>query len=105
MSLKIDVNTVARVLLTDGSWYEVLPGSLTMDTFQWTDQEGVTLASVNLEALPPMGIRFKTRGIHGWISCPLTTIKAVHYEPIELEDPLAVEMPAVLADELDRPPR
>ncbi len=105
MSLKIDVNTVARVLLTDGSWYEVLPGSLTMDTFQWTDQEGVTLASVNLEALPPMGIRFKTRGIYGWISCPLTTIKAVHYEPIELEDPLAVEMPAVLADELDRPPR
>jgi hypothetical protein len=105
MSLKIDVNTVARVLLTDGSWYEVIPGSLTMDTFQWTDQEGITIASVDLEALPPMGIRFKTRGITGWISCPLSSVQAVHYEPIELGDPLAVEMPAVLADELDQPPR
>jgi hypothetical protein len=105
MSLKIDVNTVARVLLTDGSWYEVLPGSLTMDTFQWTDEEGIAIANVDLEALPPMGIRFKTRGINGWISCPLTSVTAVHYEPIELEDPLATEMPSVLADELDQPPR
>jgi hypothetical protein len=105
MSLKIDVNTVSRVLLTDGSWYEVLPGSLTMDTFQWTDQEGVTISIAEIAALPPMGLRFKTRGISGWIYCPLTSIAAVHYEPIELEDPLAVELPTVLADELDQPPR
>ena len=105
MSLKIDVNTVARVLLTDGSWYEVLPGSLTMDTFQWTDQEGITIVSADISALPPMGIRFKTRGITGWISCPLTSIVAVHYEPVELGDPLAVEIPAVLADDLDQPLR
>lgn len=103
MSLKIDVTTVARVLLRDGSWYEVIPGSLTMDTLQWTDREGITIASVDLEALPPMGIRFKTRGMSGWLSCPLTSIVAVHYEPIELEDPLAVELPSLLSDELDRP--
>jgi hypothetical protein len=105
MSLQIGVDTVARVLLTDGSWYDVLPGSLTMDTYQWTDHKGITIASVDLEALPPMGIRFKTRGITGWISCPLTSVAAVHYEPIELEDPLAAELPVLSADELDQPPR
>ncbi|HQV10054.1 MAG TPA: hypothetical protein PKW52_01835 [Nitrospira sp.] len=43
------------------------------------------------------------RGISGWISCPLTSIAAVHYEPVEVRDPLAVEMPSMLADELDQP--
>ena len=103
MSLRIDVTTVARVLLADGAWYEVLPGSLTMDTFQWTDREGIIMASVDLDALPPMGIPFKTRGISGWIPCPLTSIVAVYYEPVEVRDPLAVEMPSMLADELDQP--
>jgi hypothetical protein len=105
MSLKIDVNTVARILLRDGAWYEVLPGSLTMDAFEWTDSEGLVISTGDVAVLPAMGVRFKTRGITGWISCPLTSIMAVHYEPIELEDPLAVSMPAMLADELDQPPR
>jgi hypothetical protein len=39
--------------------------------------------------------------MNGWISCPLTSIVAVHYEPIELDDPVAVNIPAVLADEID----
>ena len=70
MSLKIDVNTVARLLLKDGSWYEVLPGSLTMDAFEWTDSEGLVISSGDIAVLPAMGVRFKTRGITGWISCP-----------------------------------
>ena len=37
MGLKIDVTTVSRVLLKDGAWYAVLPGSLTMDAMEWTD--------------------------------------------------------------------
>ena len=105
MSLRIDVNTVSRLLLRDGAWYEVLPGSMTMDAFEWTDSEGLVITSGDIAVLPAMGVRFKTRGITGWISCPLTSIMAVHYEPIELEDPLAVRMPTVLADELDPPPR
>ena len=103
MSLKIDVNTITRILLKDGAWYEVLPGSLTMDALEWTDGEGLVIATGDIAVLPPMGIRFKTRGIIGWISCPLPSILAVHSEPIELEDPLAINMPAVLADELDKP--
>ncbi len=103
MSLKIDVNTVARLLLKDGSWYEVLPGSLTIDAFEWTDSEGLVISTGDIAVLPATGVRFKTRGLNGWISCPLTSIVAVHYEPIELEDPLAVSMPAALADELDTP--
>ena len=105
MGLQIDVMTVSRVLLKDGAWYEVLPGSLTIDVLEWTDSEGLAIATQDLAAGPAMGVRFKTRGINGWIACPLTSIKAVHYEPTELEDPLAVSIPAVLADELDQPPR
>ena len=105
MSLKIDVNTVARLLLRDGSWYEVLPGSLTMNAFEWTDSEGLVISSGDIAVLPAMGVRFKTREITGWISCRLASVMAVHYEPTELEDPLAVSMPAVLAEELDQPPR
>ena len=105
MGLKIDVTTVSRVLLKDGAWYEVLPGSLTMDAMEWTDTEGLSIRTEVLAADPAMGVRFKTRGMNGWIACPLTSVKAVHYEPIELEDPLAVSIPAVLADELDQPPR
>ncbi len=55
MRLRIDVTTVVRVFLEDGAWCEVFPGSLTMDPFQWTDHEGITIASVELEARPPMG--------------------------------------------------
>ena len=105
MGLKIDVTTVSRVLLKDGAWYEVLPGSLTMDAMEWTDTEGLSIPTEVLAADPAMGVRFKTRGMNGWIACSLTSVKAVHYEPIELEDPLAVSIPAVLADELDQPPR
>lgn len=105
MGLQIDVTTVSRVLLGDGAWYEVLPGSLTIDALEWTDSEGLVIAPQVLGADPATGVRFKTRGINGWIACPLTSIKAVHYEPIELEDPLAVSIPAVLVNELDQPPR
>ena len=106
MGLKIDVTTVSRVLLKDGAWYEVLPGSLTMDAMESTRFiEGLSIPTEVLAADPAMGVRFKTRGMNGWIACPLTSVKAVIVEPIELEDPLAVSIPAVLADELDQPPR
>lgn len=101
MSLRIDINTVARLLLQDGVWYEVLPGSLTVDSLEWTDSEGIVVRGADLTAEATMGLRFKTRGMNGWISCPLTSIVAVHYEPIELDDPVAVNIPAVLADEID----
>jgi hypothetical protein len=101
MGLRIDINTVARLLLQDGVWYEVLPGSLTVDSFEWTDSEGIVVRGADLTVEATTGLRFKTRGMNGWISCPLTSIVAVHYEPIELDDPVAVNIPAVLADEID----
>lgn len=87
-----------------GDGYEVLPSLLTIGAFEWTDSEGLIISTEDLAVLPAMGVRIKTRGITGWISCPLTSIMAVHYEPIELEDPLADSIPAILADELDQPP-
>ena len=104
MGLQIDMTTVSRLLLKDGVWYEVLPGSLTIDSFEWTDSDGLVLNGEDPTAGPRIGVRFKSRGLNGWISGPISSILAVHYEPVELEDPLGVSMPAILADEID-PPR
>src|SRR4029079_6062541 len=35
------------------------------------------------------------------ISCPLTSIMAVHYEPIEIDEPIPMNIPKVLAEEID----
>jgi hypothetical protein len=104
MGLRIDINTVARLLLQDGAWYEVLRGSLTVDSFEMTDSEGIVVSGGDYIAGGRTGLRFKARGMNGWISCPLTSIVAVHYEPIELDDPVAVNIPAALADVIV-PPR
>jgi hypothetical protein len=39
--------------------------------------------------------------MNGWISCPLTSIVAVHYEPIEIDEPIAINIRKALADEID----
>ena len=101
MSLRIDINTIARLLLQDGMWYEVLPGSFTIDSFDWTDSEGVIVDSGTMAGASTLGVRFKVRGMNGWISCPLTSILAVHYEPIEIDEPMPVNIPNVLAEEID----
>ena len=101
MSLRIDINTIARLLLQDGMWYEVLPGSFTIDSFDWTDSEGVIVDNGTMAGGSTLGVRFKVRGMNGWISCPLTSILAVHYEPIEIDEPMPVNIPNVLAEEID----
>ena len=101
MGLRIDINTIARLLLHDGMWYEVLPGSFTVDSFDWTDSEGVIVESGNVAGVPTMGVRFKVRGMNGWISCPLTSIMAVHYEPIEIDEPISMNAPKSLAEGID----
>ena len=40
MSLRIDIHTIAHLLLQDGMGYEVLPGSFTADSVEWTDSDG-----------------------------------------------------------------
>jgi hypothetical protein len=101
VSLQIDINTIARLLLQDGVWYEVLPGSFTVDSFDWTDSEGLVLDSRAVVREPTMGVRFKVRGLNGWIACPLTSILAVHYEPIEIDEPRLMNIPKALAEEID----
>lgn len=101
MSLGIDINTIARLLLQDGMWYEVLPGSFTVDSFDWTDSEGLVVVGGEVAGVPTMGVRFKVRGMNGWISCPLTSIMAVHYEPIEIDEPITSNIPKALAEEID----
>ena len=101
MSLRIDINTIARLLLEDGVWYEVLPGSLMVDSYEWTDSEGLVVDGGNIVGVPTIGVRFKARGMNGWISCPLKSILAVHYEPIEIDEPIAISIPKGIADEID----
>ncbi|MEO7859143.1 MAG: hypothetical protein ABIU05_01665, partial [Nitrospirales bacterium] len=99
--LSIDINTIARLLLQDGVWYEVLPGSFTIDSFDWTDSEGVVVTGGDVAGVPTLAVRFKARGMNGWISCPLTSIVAVHYEPIEIDEPIPMNIPTALAEEID----
>ena len=101
MSLHIDINTIARLLLQDGMWYEVLPGSFTVDVFDWTDSEGPVADGGSVPDAPTLGVRFKVRGMNGWISCPLRSIMAVHYEPIEIDEPIPVNIPLALTEEID----
>jgi len=101
VSLRIDINTIARLLLQDGMWYEVLPGSFTVDSFDWTDSEGLMVDGGDVSSVPKMGARFKVRGMNGWISCPLTSIMAVHYEPIEIDEPITMNIPKMLTEEID----
>ncbi|MGZ9151494.1 MAG: hypothetical protein ACXW4C_11635 [Nitrospira sp.] len=101
MSLQIDINTIARLLLQDGVWYEVLPGSFTVDSFDWTDSRGLVVAGGDVAGVPTLGVRFKARGMNGWISCLLTSIVAVHYEPIEIDEPIPIDIPKALAEEID----
>ena len=102
MSLRIDMTTITRLLLPDGVWYEVLPGSLTVDVYEWTNSEGdPVVEGKDVVGVPVMGVRFKGRGKTGWVSCPLTSIVAVHYEPIEIDEPIAINIPDVLTDDLD----
>ena len=105
MSLQIDINTIARLLLQDGVWYDVMPGSPTVDSFDWTDSEGLVLDSGDVAGVPTMGVRFKARGMNGWISCPLQSIVAVHYETSEIDEPIPMNIPRALAEEIDPHPR
>jgi hypothetical protein len=101
VSLRIDINTIARLLLEDGVWYEVLPGSLMVDSYEWTDSKGLVVDGGNSVGVPAIAVRFKARGMNGWISCPLQSILAVHYEPIEIDEPIAISIPKGIADEID----
>jgi hypothetical protein len=82
-------------------WYEVLPGSFTVDSFEWTDSEGIIADGGSVADARTVGVRFKVRGMNGWISCPLRSVLAVHYEPIELDEPIPMNIPKALAEEID----
>lgn len=99
MSLGIDINAIARILLQDGVWYHVLRGTVTVEVFGLTDATGVA-TSVEPAVVETTGVRFKAQGLNGWISCPLTSIMAIHYESSDTDEPFDVNLPKTLADEL-----
>ncbi len=65
------------------------------------DSEGVVVVGEDVAGVPTLAVRFKARGMNGWISCPLTSIVAVHYEAIEIDEPIPMNIPKALVEEID----
>jgi len=64
-------------------------------------QGGLVIDDSGIAAgVPIMGVRFKAHGMNGWMTCPLISIVAVHYEPIDIDDPTAINISKALADEV-----
>jgi hypothetical protein len=63
--------------------------------------EGLVIDGGDIAGAPTMGVRFKVRGMNGWISCPLSSIVAVHYEPIEIDEPIPSNIQKALAERID----
>ncbi len=103
MSPGIDINAIARILLQDGVWYHILRGTVTVEAFEFVEGTGLASGGEAGSGVTSTGLRFKAQGMNGWIACPLTSIMAVHYESIDTDEPIDLNIPKTLADELGTP--
>jgi len=81
MSLAIEIDNIAGVLLRDG-WHEVVEKSFTIDAYEYVHQQegdrellvgGGTVAGVS-----STGAAWREAG-GGWVACPVPSILAVKY--------------------------
>lgn len=68
--MEIDPNDVAQVLLSDGKWHEVLPGSFQIGHAWPWQQSGETTGAEWIEA---------TSNEERKVFCPLSAIRALAY--------------------------
>jgi hypothetical protein len=87
MSLRIDVNTVFRLLLKDGVGMKYSLDLSLMDAFEWTDTEGLAIPSGDLAAVPAMGVRFKTRASMDGSLVPSRPSRRCIMNPLNLKTP------------------
>jgi hypothetical protein len=75
MSLSIDIQKIASVLLADG-WHQVVLGSLELDGYDFMRQNAIVLTGAVTNGLPATGARWKEAG-DVVVACPVTAILAV----------------------------
>jgi hypothetical protein len=75
MSLSIDIQKVASVLLADG-WHQVVLGSFELGGYDFIRQNAVVLTGATTHGLPATGARWKEAG-DVVVACPVTAILAV----------------------------
>ncbi len=76
MSLAIDVDAVAEVMLPDGKWYKVAKQSFDLDSYEYLHKGEVVFGGGQVEGVPSTGAVWTgADGVR--IACPLTSVVAV----------------------------
>lgn len=82
MSLGIDVETITEVLLPDGKWYLVEPGSFDVDSYEMISGDICLLGGGDSVGTSSTGFRFREYATAEYISGPMTSVIAVREQNI-----------------------
>ena len=80
MSLAVQIKNIVGVLLDDGDWHEVRPGSMTVNKFELADETDILLRAGSIPGVSSTGLTFKEHEGGRMIACPITSVKAVRYK-------------------------
>ncbi|MCC2641383.1 MAG: hypothetical protein K0S45_1796 [Nitrospira sp.] len=79
MSLAVQIKKIVGVLLDDGDWHEVRPGSMAVNKFELADGDDTLVRGGSIPGVSCMGLAFKENEGGLMIACPITSVKAVRY--------------------------
>jgi hypothetical protein len=79
MSLAVQIKKIVAVLLDDGDWHEVRPGSMTVNKFELADEADILVRAGSISGVSGSGLAFKEHEGGRMIACPITSVKAVRY--------------------------
>ena len=79
MSLAVQIKKIVGVLLDDGEWHEVRPGSMTVNKFELADEADILVRAGSISGVSSTGLAFKENEGGRMIACPITSVKAVRY--------------------------
>ncbi len=100
MSLPVQIKKIVGVLLDDGDWHEVRPGSMAVNKFELADGDDTLIRGGSIPGVSSTGMVFQENEGGRMIACPITSVKAVRYRA---EDPLLSAVhSAALVDILPR---
>lgn len=75
MSLEIEIDNVAEVLLVDG-WHKVKGNSFEIDAYEFIHEDEVRIGGGQVDGVPSAGAIWYELA-SGLVACPLTSIIAV----------------------------
>jgi hypothetical protein len=79
MSLAVQIKNIVGVLLDDGDWHEVRPGSMTVNKFELADEDDILVRAGSISGVSGAGLVFKEHEGGRMIACPITSVRAVRY--------------------------